>query len=99
MILAAAPFALADTVCEDVVIESWEDWPYEIWTFDGFDDITPISKNDPMYGSAVTHGDWAAAMDFQVGWHQGLTLGPMMIDALAGLSGAAALLRRRGGCA
>ena len=55
-----------------------ESWENDLGTWDAtsnFDAYQFVSSSDPLYGSAVTEGDYALSLNFKSGWTQGFRTG------------------------
>ena len=74
----------------DPLVESWEN-DLDGWGTDIFDTWAFVQRADPLYGSAVTRGDYALALDLKPEWHPwGLYYG-WDVDYFAPISGARTL--------
>jgi len=89
VLVALAVLAMGTAAFAQQTIESWEN---DLGTWDAttnFDGYQFVSASDPLYGSAVTDGDYALSLNCKSGWTQGLVTS-FGIDQtfVAGMSGA-----------
>ena len=77
IVLALALAVMSPAVFGQVCTLS-ESWENDLGTWDAtsnFDAYQFVSSSDPLYGSAVTEGDYALSLNFKSGWLQGLRTG------------------------
>jgi len=89
MFVALAVLAMSATAFADWQLsESWENDLGDWNPGSDFDAYQFVSSSDPLYGSAVTAGDYALSLNCKIGWTQGLqTAYDLPMDYVPPLSG------------